>query len=157
MSMTINPANRLPTMMPSEVMPATGLGATPVPVAVKAVQTVVDAAANLVDAYAQAKESQAKAREMLAQAEALEAKAELAQAKEELEDFIATLEEKIRLLEKLLAKEGDDVQAEEYLEENIASQVAASIEEMAEETEKLVAGFEPRREEILDEKRGIEV
>ncbi|MCQ2394097.1 MAG: V-type ATPase subunit a family protein [Kiritimatiellae bacterium] len=113
-------------------------------------------ATNLIDAYAQAQESRAKAQEMLAKAAALEAKAELAEIKEDLEDFIRELEEKIRLLEKLLTKEGDDVQAEVRHEENIAAQVAASIEEMSEKAEKLVAGFEPRREEILNEKRGIE-
>lgn len=113
-------------------------------------------ATNLIDAYAQAQESRAKAQEMLAKAAALEAKAELAEIKEDLEDFIRELEEKIRLLEKLLTKEGDDVQAEVRHEENIAAQVAASIKEMSEKAEKLVAGFEPRREEILNEKRGIE-
>ncbi len=122
---------------------------------VKAVQ-IAAGATNLINTYAQAKESRAKAREMLAKAAALDAKAQLAEIKEELEDFVEALEEKISLLEKLLTKEGDDVQAEAQLEDNIAAQVAASIEEMAEQTEKLVAGFEPRHEEILNEKRGIE-
>ena len=117
---------------------------------------VVAGATNLITAYAQAKASQAKAREMLAEAAALEAKAHLAVIKEELKDFVEALEEKIRLLEKLLTKEGDDVQAEVRQEENIAAQVAASIEEMSEKAEKLVAGFELRREEIRNEKRGIE-
>lgn len=158
MSMTINTAARAATIVPSMSVPGVDLVQEAAAVQAKAARTVQMAAGavNLMGAYAKVKESRAKAREMLAQAEVLEAKAELADVKADLEKFIRSLEEKIRFLEKLLTKEGDDVQAEKQLEENVSEQLASSIEEMAEETERLVAGFEPRREEILNEKRGIE-
>lgn len=155
-SMTISTApSALATTIPLVAISANEVADPAIKNAAKLVQ-IAAGATNLIDAYAQAQESRAKAQEMLAKAAALEAKAELAEIKEDLEDFIRELEEKIRLLEKLLTKEGDDVQAEAQHEENIAAQVAASIEEMSEKAEKLVAGFEPRREEILNEKRGIE-
>ena len=156
MGMTINTsAGALAATMPLAAISANEAADPAIKGAAQLAQ-IAAGATNLIDAYARAKESQAKAQEMLAKAEALDAKAQLAEIKEDLEDFVKALEEKIRLLEKLLTKEGDDVQAEAQLEDNIAAQVAASIEEMSEKTEKLVAGFEPRREEIQDEKRGIE-
>ena len=156
MSMTINTSTGgLTATIPPLAIPGNEVADAAIKSQMQAVQ-IAAGATNLIEAYAQAKASQAKAREMLAKAAALEAKAQLAEVKEDLEDFVKALEEKIRLLEKLLTKEGDDVQAEVRQEENIAAQVAASIEEMSEKAEKLVAGFELRREEIRNEKRGIE-
>lgn len=154
MGMTINTSG-LSMRLPAETVPVRPVADPGLRNAVLTAEAVGEMAAGLVESYAKAKESQAKARKALAEAEALLARADLARIKEDLEDFIFELEEKIRLMEKLLTKEGDDIRAEEHVEEHLAGQIAESIEEISEKTETLVAGFEPRREEILKEKREV--
>lgn len=121
------------------------------------VAQVASGAANMLEAIAKTQESQAKAEAMLAEAEAIEARAQLQGLKDDLENFVQEIKEKIRTLEKLLTKEGDDVQAEDQLAAGIADKIAGAIEKRSEETEMAVAGFESRRDEIFDEKRGIRV